>query len=72
MAKQLPSIDEKVLDTNFAMKLLGSLIKSFGMLVVLMETHISTKLTLQMVMAKLLQQESYKKNAKSNLEAIWL
>lgn len=72
MAKQLPSIDEKVLDTNFAMKLLGSLIKSFGMLVVLMKTHISTKLTLQMVMAKLLQQESYKKNAKSNLEAIWL
>ena len=69
MAEQLASIGEKVSDTYFVMALLGSLTESFSMLVVSLGTHTPAKLTLQMVTAQLLQQESCNKNAGSTSEA---
>ena len=69
MADQLSSIGEKVSDMNFVMALLGSLLESYHMLVVTLGTRPPTELTLQMVMAQLLQQQSCNKDAGSTSEA---
>ena len=69
MADQLSSIGEKVSDTNFVMALLGSLPESYHTLVVTLGTRPPTEVTLQMVTAQLLQQQSRNKDARSTSEA---
>ena len=69
MAEQLSSIGEKVSDTHFVMALLGSLLESYRTLVVTLGTRPPAELTLQMVTAQLLQQESHDKNVGSTSEA---
>jgi transposase InsO family protein len=69
MAEQLSSIGERISDTHFVMALLGSLPESYRTLVVSLGTRPPSELTLTMVTAQLLQQESHDKNMGSTSEA---
>lgn len=68
MDEQLSSIGERILDTHFVMVLLGSLPESYRTLVVSLGTRPPSELTLTMVIAQLLQQESQDKNTESTSE----
>lgn len=69
MAEQLSSIGKKVSNTHFVMALLGSLQVSYCTLVVTLGTRPPTELTLQMVTAQLLQQESHDNHLRSTSES---